>query len=31
MLLNIQHDTAIGWLGAGQALAPDAARKVALS
>ncbi|HEY3452834.1 MAG TPA: hypothetical protein VGK67_41200 [Myxococcales bacterium] len=31
MLLNIQRDTAIGWLGAGQALAPDAARKVALS
>jgi len=31
MLLNIQRDTAIGWLGAGQALAPEAARKVALS
>ncbi|MGC4113373.1 MAG: general secretion pathway protein GspE [Myxococcales bacterium] len=31
MLLNIQGESAIGWLGAGQALAPNAARKVALS
>ena len=31
LLLQVQRDSAIGWLGSGVGLAPDAARKVALS
>ncbi len=31
ILLNVQRDMAIGWLGAGSALAAGAARKVAIS